>query len=222
MKHKRLILNTLVMLGIGLTGAQAQTVKDIEGHVYKTVQIGTQEWMSENLKTTKFNDETDIPLITDSIAWRVSPTSGALYCWYNNDSVTYKNTYGALYTWFTVSTGKLCPTGWHVPTNSEWKILISYLGGKKVAGGKLKETGIEHWNNPNAGSTNEVSFTALPGGCRGNDGTFSDIGNVCFWWSATEFNSFDASIFFIYNFLSNMIKIDDNKLNSCSVRCVKD
>ena len=108
-------------------------VVDIDGNVYHTVTIGTQVWMVENLKTTKYNDGTAIPLVTDNTAWGALTTPG--YCWYNNDSATYKNTYGALYNWYAVNTGKLAPTGWHVPTDSEWTVLTTYLGGQSVAGG---------------------------------------------------------------------------------------
>ena len=115
------------------------TVTDIDGNVYHTVTIGTQTWMVENLKTTKYNDGTAIPLVTDSTAWLNLTTPG--YCWYNNDAATYKNTYGALYNWFTVNTSKLAPSGWHVPTDAEWTTLITYLGGETVAGGQMKSTG---------------------------------------------------------------------------------
>ena len=101
-------------------------VTDIEGNIYKTIQIGTQEWMAENLKTTKYNDNTEIPLITENSNWGSTTTPG--YCWVNNDRTTYKNIYGALYNWYTVNTGKLCPTGWHVSTDAEWTTLVNYLG----------------------------------------------------------------------------------------------
>jgi len=109
------------------------TVTDIDGNVYHIVAIGTQVWMAENLKTTKYNDGTFIPLVTDSTAWGNLSTPG--YCWYNNDAATYKNTYGALYNWFTVNTGKLSPKGWHIPSDTEWETLITYLGGESLAGG---------------------------------------------------------------------------------------
>ena len=108
-------------------------VVDIDGNVYHTVTIGTQVWMVENLKTTRYNDGTAIPLVTDGTAWAALTTPG--YCWYNNDSATYKNTYGALYNWYAVNTGKLAPTGWHVPTDSEWTVLTTYLGGESLQAG---------------------------------------------------------------------------------------
>jgi hypothetical protein len=105
-------------------------VKDIDGNVYDTVTVGTQTWMVENLKTTRYNDGTAIPLVTKSVAWETLSTPG--YCWYNNDESTYKAPYGALYNWYTVNTGKLCPTGWHVPGDSEWIVLIDFLGGPEL------------------------------------------------------------------------------------------
>ena len=118
-------------------------VTDDDGNVYHSVTIGTQVWMVENLKTTKYNDGTSIPLVTDATDWHNLLTPG--YCWNNNDEATYKATYGALYNWYTVNTGNLCPTGWHVPGDAEWTTLTTYLGGEDVAGGKLKEVGITHW-----------------------------------------------------------------------------
>ncbi|MBI5010148.1 MAG: fibrobacter succinogenes major paralogous domain-containing protein, partial [Bacteroidia bacterium] len=137
-------------------------VSDIDGNVYQTVTIGTQVWMKENLKTTKLNDGIALPNVIDNAAWAALTTTG--YCWYNNDATTYKSTYGALYNWYAVNTGKLCPIGWHVPSDDEWTLLTTFRGGYSVAGGKLKETGTLHWTSPNTGATNETGFTALPGG----------------------------------------------------------
>jgi uncharacterized protein (TIGR02145 family) len=130
-------------------------VSDIDGNYYKTIQIGSQIWMAENLKTTRYNDGSNIPLVTDNTAWSNLTTPG--YCWYNNDAATYKNVYGALYNWYAVNTGKLCPSGWHVPSEYEWTLLVNYLGGVYAAGGKLKETGTTHWYSPNAGACTTIS-----------------------------------------------------------------
>ncbi|MBA7544886.1 hypothetical protein ES705_37247 [subsurface metagenome] len=159
------------------------TVTDYEGNVYQTITIGSQEWMCENLKLTKYADGTAIPLVTNSTEWGNLTTPG--YYWYNNDEPTYANTYGALYNWYTVEKGNLCPTGWHVPTDAEWTTLTDYLGGASVAGGKLKETGTAHWSYPNTGATNESGFTALPGGGRSLNGTFGYVGSSGGWWSST-------------------------------------
>jgi len=196
-------------------------VTDYDGNVYKIVQIGTQVWMAENLKTTKYNDDTSIPLVTDNNEW-ISLNTPA-FCWYNNDAETNKSIYGALYNWYTVNTGKLCPKGWHIPTHSEWTTLVNFLGGEYVAGGKLKETGTLHWQSPNPGATNETGFTALPGGLRYYGGSFYHIGDYGWWWSATEESATFAwhSIMF-YNSIEATISTLYNKEFGFSIRCVKD
>ena len=166
------------------------TVTDADGNVYHTITIGTQTWTVENLKTTHYNDGTAIPNVTDNTAWE-NLTTGA-YCWYDNDSTTNKNTYGALYNWYAVNTGKLAPAGWHVPTDADWDTLSAYLGGDNVSGGALKDTGTTYWQSPNTEATNSSGFSALPGGYRSYNGDFSSIGNYGFWWSATEINASSA------------------------------
>jgi len=171
------------------------TVSDIDGNVYNTITITTQTWMAENLKTTKYNDNTPIPLVTDINEWILLSTTPG-YCWYRNDTAAYKATYGALYNWYVVDSasngGKnVCPTGWHVPTEAEWTTLTSYLGGESVAGGKLKEFGTFHWLSPNTGATNESGFTGLPGGYRDGNGLFYLGGSYGYWWSSSK--SYSAS-----------------------------
>ncbi len=147
--------------------------------------------MAENLKTTRLNNGTPIARVTNWAAW-VSYTEPH-YCYYNNDSATYCAVYGGSYIWATVSTENMCPTKWHVPSIWEWTTLTDYLSGTGVAGGKLKESGTTHWSSPNTGATNESGFTALPGGYRSSNGqVYSGIGNVGFWWSATEYDAADA------------------------------
>jgi uncharacterized protein (TIGR02145 family) len=195
------------------------TVNDIDGNVYHTVAIGTQVWTVENLKATRYKDSTAIPLVTDNAAWAALTTPG--YCWNNNDPATYKNTYGALYNWHTVNTGKLAPTGWHVPTDSEWTVLITYLGGESVAGGKLKEAGTSHWLSPNTGATNETGFSALPGGCRYSAGTFNNVGSFGIWWTATAYDasySWDRHLYYEFAYVSRIF----NYADGFSVRCIKD
>jgi uncharacterized protein (TIGR02145 family) len=177
--------------------------------------------MAENLKTTKYNDGTSIPLVTDGAAWAALSTPG--YCWYNNDAATYKATYGGLYNWYTVNTGKLCPTGWHVPTDAEWTTLTTYLGGESVAGGRLKETGTTHWASSNEGATNESGFTALPGGKRSYDGLFNGNKINGVWWSSTEYPSSYAWYRFMYSYLSDVTRdYYYSKPYGFSVRCIKD
>lgn len=159
-------------------------VTDIDGNTYYTVTIGTQVWMAENLKVTHFNDGSDLPNIIDATEWRnrISPA----YCWYNNDALTEKNTYGALYNWYAVNTSKLCPVGWHVFSIEDWSALETSLGDEGIAGGKLKESGLIHWKSPNTGATNESGFKGLPGGCRNlfND-TFIGVGTDALWWTSS-------------------------------------
>ena len=180
---------------IGKTSAIFNTTKtystmtDQDGNVYKTITIGSQTWMAENLRTTKYNDGTPIPNVSDSIAW-TSLLSGA-YCNYKNTSdIDFIATYGRLYNWYTINTGKLAPQGWHVPSWDDYNTLITYLGGSTIAGGKLKETGITHWANSNTGATNESGFTTLPSGYRGSLGyVFVSQGRVaCFWTSYSDGN----------------------------------
>ena len=202
------------------------SVSDVEGNTYKTVTIGNQIWMAENLKTTKYNDGTTIPLVTDSTVWKKLSTPG--YCWYNNDATANKNIYGALYNWYTLNTGKLCPTGWHVPSDAEWTILTTYLGGETVAGGKLKETGTSHWLSPNTGATNESGFAAVPGGYRYFGGTFYDLGGFGYWWSTTESFSMEYSFTTIAYYLqmyygySGVSRSYFEKQRGFSVRCLRD
>jgi len=153
---------------------------DGDGNVYDTIRIGTQTWLKENLKTTKYNNGDPIPHIIDNAEW-MTFGRGA-YCWYDNNP-GYKDTYGALYNWHAARlSGFLCPVGWHVPTATEWRDLIANLGGEHYAGGKLKETGTIHWINESEGTTNETGFTALPGGHRYIDGTFRDLREYGYWW----------------------------------------
>jgi len=202
------------------------TMTDQEGNTYKTVTIGTQTWMAENLRTTKYSDGTSIPNITSASEWE-SKTTGA-QCTYNNtsngDTIA---TFGRLYNWYAVNTGKLAPTGWHVPTDAEWTTLTTFLGGESVAGGKLKETGATHWNYPNSGLTNETGFTALPGGYRSSNGNFYyvnfvHVNFVGLWWSATEFVTDFAWSRGMSYFGSYVLRDHANKEFGFSVRCVRD
>jgi uncharacterized protein (TIGR02145 family) len=192
------------------------SIKDGDGNIYTSVKIGTQLWLSENLKTTKYNDGTAIPNVTNADDWFGLTTPS--YCWYNNDASTYKNSYGALYNWYAVNTGKLCPEGWHVSTGADWTTLITYLGDENAAGGKLKESGTIHWNAPNTGSTNESGFTALPGGYRDYNGVFSLIRNSGYWWSTTTGSTYR---FIDYNTSYLGQGMNDSNY-AYSVRCVKD
>ena len=163
------------------------TITDQDGNIYKTVTIGTQTWMAENLRTTKYRDGSAIPNITDNTDW-TNLTTGA-YCNYNNtkraDTIA---TYGRLYNWYAATDSRnIAPTGWHIPTDAEWTTLTTYLGGPGVAGGKMKETGTTHWTSPNNGATNESGLTCLPSSSRCNSvGTFEYLGYYGYYWSSTQ------------------------------------
>jgi uncharacterized protein (TIGR02145 family) len=219
MKHGLLIIAVLVFLTF--KNKAQTTVTDIDGNVYNTLNIGTQVWMTGNLKTTKYNNGSNIPLVTDNLGWAMLNTPG--FCWYNNDSTSYSNPYGALYNWYTVNTGNICPNGWHMPNDTEWTTLFNYLGGSNVAGGKLKEIGTLHWNSPNTGATNISGFTALPGAMRGGIGvgTFLDtIGLYGAWWSSTEdgYHGSAKTVTYDANYVGQ--PNDYSKSIGCSVRCV--
>ncbi|MBN1414845.1 MAG: fibrobacter succinogenes major paralogous domain-containing protein [Bacteroidales bacterium] len=206
---------------ISLDAGNYGTLLDIDMNIYKTIKIGTQVWMAENLSTTTFRDGTPIPLVTENSEWVSLTTAGR--CYYNNDSMTYKNSYGALYNWYTVNTGNLCPAGWHVPADAEWTMLTDYLGGLSVAGGKLKETDTTHWNAPNTGATNETGFTAFPGGFRAdNNGNFLSIGEYGYWWSSSVYNDHDAWSRYMYYISSGVAKYNQNKKFGFSIRCLRD
>ena len=201
-------------------------ITDVEGNSYKTVTIGTQTWMAENLKVSKYNDGTPMSNVKDSIEWS-KLTTGA-WCYYNKDE---KNNakYGKLYNWYAVSktsngNKNVCPTSWHVPTDSEWMVLTDYLGGITVARGKLKEVGTTSWNSPNTDATNTSLFSALPGGFRGDDGSYDGIGVGGVWWSSTESDTSNAWCRYLYDGDDD----DDagrgggNKTFGLSVRCLRD
>jgi uncharacterized protein (TIGR02145 family) len=175
------------------TTNETGTVSDVDGNTYATVRIGTQWWMAENLKTTLYNNSTPIPNVTSNTIW--STLSTAAYCWFNNDGTTYKPWYGAMYNWFAVATGNLCPTGWHVPTDGEYATLELFLGMTQLQvdtygwrgidqGTQLKNT--SGWTS-NGNGTNTSGWTALPGGYRwAADGSFNDLTNLSYWWTSTE------------------------------------
>jgi uncharacterized protein (TIGR02145 family) len=205
-------------------GNTSQTVTDIDGNVYHTVIIGTQVWMLENLKVTKYRNGDPITNVTDGTQWGNLTTSA--YCNYDNNAAN-ANMYGRLYNWYAVHDNRnISPTGWHVPANSEWQTLVDFLGGSTVAGIKMKEAGTTHWQTPNTGATNESGFTALPCGFRyrGGSDTFSGIGSYSYWWSATEVDSTGAWHRYLrYNSTEiNLYNYSYHKAYGMAIRCVKD
>jgi uncharacterized protein (TIGR02145 family) len=215
--------------------------KDADGNVYKTVVIGTQTWMAENLRTTKYNDGSRIPYVSSEGQWTDDPAWAAVhtpaYCYYNYD-VKNGTIYGALYNWNAVNTGKLCPTGWHVPTDVEWTTLTQYLG-EDVAGDLLREATDKYWNNnflEGTNPTNATGFTALPGGTfvsivQETTPTtaleyFSGINAEGSWWTSTEFPDYSARYRYMAGNNSNVSGGDGTafafKSTASSVRCIKD
>lgn len=209
------------------TTEQVRTVTDNDGNVYNTIYIGEQVWMKENLKTTTYNDDEPISNITDPDEWS-QLTEGA-YCWYQNRD-TYRDVYGGLYNWYAVNTGKLCPDGWHVPTDEEWHQMALNLDASAVldqaesltAGGMLKETGTDHWADPNTGATNETDFTALPGGYRNFDGAFSGVTGNANFRTSTVFDDGFAWVRYMMYQSGTLYRDKGNHEGGFSVRCVKD
>ena len=215
----------LIIPGISLANKLPDTtVTDSEGNVYPIINIGNQVWMAENLRTTIYNDSNPIINVMGNGDW--SNINIGAYSWFENNS-TNGNTYGALYNFNAVKTGKLCPVGWSVPSNEDWAELSNFLGGNNISGGKLKATGtIEDssglWNSPNTDATNETGFTGLPGGIRDSDGSWIYKGVWGVWWSSTSFSPQDSHA---TRLLSDSPLFDSgfsSKIRGYSVRCIKD
>jgi len=210
----------------GSTGTP-ETVIDADGNTYKTVKIGSQTWMAENLKTTKFSDGASIENITDTASWRTASSAG--YAWYKND-VSNKHKYGALYNYFTVVDSKnVCPIGWHVPSESEWDQLHKYLtanGHTNGEGDALKTTTGWAYNssdNKDGNGSDNYGFSAVPAGSRGSEaGQFDSEGELGVWWTNTEHSGIEGVGYFVtYNF--DKIDVDAvNKVVGLSARCLKD
>jgi uncharacterized protein (TIGR02145 family) len=192
---------------------------DPDNNSYTIVQIGDQWWMAENLKTTKYFTGDDIPEVSGQANW-MGLSTGA-YCYFDNDPVN-ASVYGCLYNWYAaIDLRNPCPASWHVPSDAEWIVLTSFLGGDDVAGGKMKETGIVHWFTPNTGATNTSGMTLMAGGLR-SYGNFMAMGYGASLWSTTAFDdifAWNRDIFY-YNSVSNRSGTD--KKSGLSIRCVKD
>jgi uncharacterized protein (TIGR02145 family) len=208
------------------------SVTDQSGFTYKTITIGTQTWMAENLRTTKYRNRVAIPEVADDNAW--SPLITGAWCNYQNDT-TYTKIYGRLYNWYAVNDSRnIAPAGWHLPTDAEWQILISYLDEaadfshdwgvcSTLAGAMLKEMGTTHWFSPNTASTNESGFTALPGGGRDAFSGFDldKAGKNGAWWSNSA--GFYGSIYYQLSTSNKAVYRGQYPYTSgYSVRCVKD
>jgi uncharacterized protein (TIGR02145 family) len=198
------------------------SMTDQEGNVYKTIIIGSQEWMAENLKTGIYRNGSPIENVIYDGNW-ADLASGA-WCYYNNNA-QFECPYGRLYNWYAVADSRnLCPVGWHVPTDAEWTTLTNLLGGIAEAGGKMKSTGATYWQSPNAEATNESGFSALPGGGRSVFwNSFYDFGINGFWWSSTQIgSSFNASSRTLLHNYGNVIADGPYTQFGYSVRCIRD
>ena len=237
------LLNLLIIAGVVMILAtsckkdndtddptQSGTVKDIDGNVYTTVTIGTQVWMVENLKTTKYRNGSPIPNVSDNTAWR-DLTTGA-YCNYNNDE-DIATKYGKLYNWHAVNDSrKIAPAGWHVPSDAEWTILEIYVAANLGTSGTIAKSlaAKTDWGlsdkayriGNNLTKNNYSGFSALPVGDRYTDGTFGDLGEAGYWWSSTEDDADDAYYRSLYYYSGKLGSYYDYKEYGFSVRCIKD
>ncbi len=207
------------------SGSTVDTVKDIDGNIYKTVKIGNQIWMAENLKVTHYRNGDVIPNLQDDDEWDNEDGS---CCSYANNKAN-SEIYGLLYNWFAVNDKRqIAPEGWHVPTDSEWQELVDFLGGDALAGGKMKSPGTIDggdglWSGLNKSTTNESGFSALPGGYRYNSGVFDGIGTNAYFWSATESTGGTAWHRYLYHGNSEVSRYDYGwKQGGYSIRCIKD
>jgi uncharacterized protein (TIGR02145 family) len=207
---------------------QESQVKDVEGNVYNSIKIGDQVWMAENLKTTKYNDGKSIRLVNDGLVWQNLITPA--YCNYNNNSINNTANYGALYNWYAVNTGNLCPKKWHIPTDSEWKLMelsilmdlyeVENIGWRGTNQGDALKNNIG-WHSPDNG-TNKSGFSALPGGYINNSGEFVFIEINGNWWSSTELYEKNAYYRRLYYNESKVGRFNTFKTTGFSVRCIKD
>jgi len=217
-KFINIMRSLLVLLTFWFQGVFAQTISDIDGNIYNTVQIGSQVWMQENLNVSRYRNGDNILKIDGSMAWQ-NNTQPA-YTVYNNDP-SVEAVYGKLYNWLAVTDSRgACPEGWKIPSDADWTILSDFLGGVLVAGGKMKEAGFTHWSSPNTGADNSSGFTALPAGLRASNGDFYHLTEVTGWWSSTEYdaeNSWMRDIFWDSATLNRSM----GKFVGFSCRCIK-
>lgn len=221
MKTKFLtFIGTLFLSGI--SGLLAQTVTDADGNTYKTVTIGKQTWMAENLRTKKFSNGDAIPTTSDPSLDIKQENVPIIYQWPFEGDESKVAEYGRLYTFYTVVDKRnVCPEGWHVATQDEWKELITFLGGEDIAGKKLKEKGEVHWDNAYE-ETNETGFTARAGGYRNGNGTYGGLRSEGYWWTSTGQNEYFAWFWtMVSGYSTARTDYAVPKENGLSVRCVK-
>ncbi|NTV08604.1 MAG: hypothetical protein HGA81_08375 [Chlorobium limicola] len=206
-----LVLATL-MPCLSVSAAEKTTT----AHV-RTLAIGTQVWMAENLAVSRYRNGDEIPQVQDAAEWN-RLTTGA-WCYYENNSAN-GVTYGKLYNWYAVNDPRgLAPEGWHVPSDNEWQMLVEKTGGEKASGTKLKSTLL--WKEPLVGADNSTGFTAIPAGYRSSNGTFSLLGTNSSFWTSSENNSYSAWFRQMYNTYSAVYRVSSTKTQGLSVRCIK-
>jgi uncharacterized protein (TIGR02145 family) len=199
---------------------QATFTDPRDGQIYKIVEIGNQTWYAENLRYAG-----NIPQVSGEDNWASIYNNGnssgqAAWCYYD-DNQTKGDTYGKLYNWYAVNTNTLCPSGWHLPTQTEWNELINYLGGMFYAGGKMKSR--EGWVEPNAIIVGEDSgFLALPGAARQFNGTFSIEGAGGAWWSSTPNSNESGWAISLLNSSTSVNGVFIDKAYGLSCRCLMD
>jgi len=197
------------------------SMTDQDGNTYKTIVIGTQEWMAENLRASHYRNGDSIPVVMNDAQWQNLKTGAS--CWYKNDSSTFNCPYGKLYNGYAVADARnLCPVGWHIPSNAEWTTLTTFLGGVELAGGKMKSTGTLFWESPNFAADNSSGFSGLPGGYRNDGGTFYSVGNYGGWWSSSEGNTHYAWERYLSYLNGSVFRSNGDKARGLSVRCLRD
>jgi uncharacterized protein (TIGR02145 family) len=205
------------------TGTFLGTVKDIDNNTYESVKIESQIWLASNLKATSYRNGDPIETTTPASA-DITGESAPKYQWaYEGDEIN-AHAFGRLYTGYAVTDSRgICPTGWHVPSDTEWATLTNALGGEEVAGGFMKETGTIHWESPNAEATNISLFAALPGGGREEAGSFNNtaLGQFGWWWTSTFENITQLSWILRYDD-GTASRMYTSRGAGFSVRCVKD
>jgi len=230
---KQLLLIAVSILLLTACNKEKIEITDIDGNEYHGVTIGSQIWMTENLRTTRYADGSAIPNVEDNTAWSELEVDDKAYCWYDNSS-SEMEVYGGLYTWAAAVNGGsgsssnpsgiqgVCPDGWHLPSEEEWKELVFHLDGYSEAGYFLKEEGNLHWGGGNWGASNLSGFTALPGGRRDLDGTFDALTFGAYFWTSTEITESSAYRSALGTG-SGDVNIGGAQMNTGrSVRCVKD
>jgi uncharacterized protein (TIGR02145 family) len=221
--HYRIVANNNIGVTYGgdVSFTTSSTITDIDGNIYGIITIGSQIWMQENLKTTRYNDNTAIPYVTsspDPFVWDTLSSPG--FCYYFDDPATYKDIYGAYYNWYAVDTRKICPVGWHVPSYDDWHVFETFLGGLQAVAAKITEVGTEHWVSPNALATNESGFTALPGGYR--DISFIQESTTAVWISSSA-TTMGTTIWVRALYSGDYYMSETNSINNAyNIRCLKD